>query len=814
MSTPVAAPSLRKSEAEERAALLTVTSYAVELDLAASDETFTSRTTIRLTSTGGDTFLDVKPVALRSASLDGTPLDPAGLVRGRLPLALPAGEHELVVDAVMAFRTDGEGLHHHTDPADGRRYVYGMSFMDAAPSVFACFDQPDLKAPFSFTVRAPRDWTVTGNAPGEQVEPGLWVLEESQPLSTYFVTLVAGPYHHLHDTHDGIPLGLSARQSIAEHLEADADELFTLTKQCFDELHRLFGIRYPFGAYHQAFVPEFNAGAMENPGCVTFRDPLVFTSRVTRGARIQRATTVAHEMAHQWFGNLVTPRWWDDLWLNESFAEYMGNRITADVTQYADAWVHNAHRRRQWGLVADQRPSTHPVAGNGAVDAAGALQDFDGISYAKGSSVLKQLAARVGDDVFLAGAVDHFTRHRFGNATMHDLVGSWERAGAGDLSDFVEGWLRVAGVDALAHDRGRGLVERVAPAASGPRRTHAVRVAHATPGHDWTVDDLVVPAAGGVALPVADEAAVLVDPFEDSWSLTWPDATTLAALPDLLPRTTDPLLRAGAWNALRTGVHVGEVAADDALRVVEAALGTEQDDDAVAVVGGWALGRLRAVVDDPDDLDRRVHAAAVRLLDRAAPGSTLQLAAYGLLLASATDAGVLRGALARVDLPDGVEVDEAVRWRILHRLAVLGETTATELDTELAGAPSAVARVEHARSRASLPTPEAKAWAWERFTGAARVANYEVEASGLGLWQRGQEEVTGPYVDRYLAEVGRLDEVFSGWLLPDVAEAFFPMTARDASTRDRLAALAEDEALPAPVRRRVRDLVDELGRRL
>ena len=270
----------------------------------------------------------------------------------------------------MRFRNDGEGLHRSVDPADGRHYVYGMSFMDAAPSIFACFDQPDLKAPYTFHVTAPADWVVIGNAPGSsRSSRAPWEFEQTQPLSTYFVTLVAGPYHLVRDEHDGIPLGLSARASIATDLDADADELFTMTKQCFDEFHRLFGIRYPFGDYHQAFVPEFNAGAMENPGCVTFRDPLIFSSRVTRGVRIQRATTVAHEMAHQWFGNIVTPKWWDDLWLNESFAEYMGNRVTADVTEYDDAWTHNAYARRQWGLVADQRPSTHPVAGNGAVDA-------------------------------------------------------------------------------------------------------------------------------------------------------------------------------------------------------------------------------------------------------------------------------------------------------------------------------------------------------------------------------------------------------------------------------------------------------------
>ncbi|WP_238473663.1 M1 family metallopeptidase [Nocardioides cavernaquae] len=457
--------SLEQTEAVERRALLHIAAYDVVLDLASDEATFRSITTIELTSNGGVTFLDIKPVQLHALHLDGDPLEASLLDRGRFPLDLSPGEHRIRVEATMPFRNDGEGLHRSIDPADGEAYVYGMSFMEAAPTIFACFDQPDLKAPYTFHVTAPPSWTVIGNAPGHQVEPGVWELERTQPLSTYFVTLVAGPWHVIRTEHDGVPLSLSARASIARDLDKDADELFTLTRQCFDEFHRLFGIRYPFGDYHQAFVPEFNAGAMENPGCVTFRDPLVFTSKVTRGQRIQRAVTVAHEMAHQWFGNLTTPVWWDDLWLNESFAEYMGNRVTAAVTQYDDAWTHNAFARRQWGLIADQRPSTHPVAGNGARTAAAALQDFDGISYNKGAGIVRQLNTVLGDEVFFAGAVDHFTQARFGNATMGDLVGSWERAGAGDLTAYVDGWLRTAGADTLRFDRHDSAVLRTPPAA-------------------------------------------------------------------------------------------------------------------------------------------------------------------------------------------------------------------------------------------------------------------------------------------------------------------------------------------------------------
>src|SRR3954466_15312523 len=308
-----ATQSLTRDEAVQRRGLLDVTSYDLTLDLASDTEVFGSRTVIRFRSGGGTTFLDVQPRELRAVVLDGAPLEPGGWERGRLPLTASEGEHELVVDAVMGFRTDGEGLHRAVDPADGRHYVYGMSFMDAAPSIFACFDQPDLKAPYTVHVVAPTDWVVVGNGRAEQIEPGRWELATTPPLSTYFVTLVAGPHHQAIAEPDGIRLGLEARASLARRLDDQAPEILTLTRQSFDELHRLFGIRYAFGDYHQAFVPEFNAGAMENPGCVTFRDPLVFTSRVTRNQHISRATTIAHEMAHQWFGNLVTPAWWDDL---------------------------------------------------------------------------------------------------------------------------------------------------------------------------------------------------------------------------------------------------------------------------------------------------------------------------------------------------------------------------------------------------------------------------------------------------------------------------------------------------------------------
>ena len=810
MPSPYA--SLQRTEALARRELLDLTSYDVALDLASDDATFGSVTTLRFSSRAGATFLDLKPVSLAALSLDGRPLDVDLLERGRFPLELTEGEHELVVEATMPFRNDGEGLHRSVDPADGKHYVYGMSFMDAAPTIFACFDQPDLKAPYTFHVRAPQDWVVIGNAPGRQVEKGVWEFEQSQPLSTYFVTLVAGPYHVIRDEHDGIPLGLSARASIAADLDKDAEELFTLTKQSFDELHRLFGIRYPFGDYHQAFVPEFNAGAMENPGCVTFRDPLIFTSRVTRGVRIARATTLAHEMAHQWFGNLVTPAWWDDLWLNESFAEYMGNRVTADVTEYADAWVDSAYARRQWGLVADQRPSTHPVAGNGAVDASAALQDFDGISYAKGCAILRQVNATLGDEVFFKGTIDHFESHRFGNATMHDLFASWERAGAEDMSNFTDNWLRTAGPDRIELDRAAGVVRRTPPADHPADRPHRIRAAVANTDGTWTdqvleIEDPETPFDAG-------DRPVLLDPYSDTWALLIPDKLTMDALESLLPRITDPELRAGLWSNVRSALHNAAVDPVDVLEIVVASLPVEDTEDSRRRTMAWVYGWVVPLQPDPEAAVAKLYAAAVAKLETAAPTSEEQLAAYRVAISTCTDLGVLRGWLDGTGLPDGVPLDVDLRWRVLARLATLGAVDLAELDRQLDAEPGAVARVRHAGARASLPNADAKAWAWSCFTGEVNLPNYELEAVGLGFWRGGQAELTDPYVERYFADLPDTVKRRSGWVLADAAEHFFPRTSMTRETLARCEALIADGDLDLSIRRRLVDEADTLERQL
>ncbi len=358
-------PSLTRAEALTRAALLAVDAVEVDLDLDRGQEVFGSRTTLRFTcrTPGSATFVEVRPRELHAVTLNGRAIDPASLVDGRLDLTDLEADNVLEVEATMAYSHDGQGLHRSTDPADGEDYVYGHLFLDAAPTVFACFDQPDLKAPYTVAVTAPQEWTVLGNGGATLVAPGRTELAPTPPLATYFVTVCAGPWASVRAEHDGIPLGVHARRSLEPHLREQAEHVLETTRACFDYYHRLFGIRYPFGEYHQVFVPEFNAGAMENPGCVTFRDTMIFRGAATPDQVLQRSNTIAHEMAHMWFGDLVTMTWWDDLWLNESFAEYMAYRTVCEVTEFTDAWVEFGVIRKLWGYAAERAPSTHPVAG-------------------------------------------------------------------------------------------------------------------------------------------------------------------------------------------------------------------------------------------------------------------------------------------------------------------------------------------------------------------------------------------------------------------------------------------------------------------
>jgi aminopeptidase N len=800
--------SLTRDEACARADLLRVRSYDIELDLTGVDRHFGSRTTIRFEcrEPGAATFVDVAALGLHSVTLNGTSLDPAAS-DNRLELAGLQAENELVVDAVMTYSHDGEGLHRHVDPADDRSYLYAMSFLDAGPRWFASFDQPDLKAPVRFDVRCPRDWTVAGNGPASEVEPGRWQLASNGPLATYFTTLVAGPYHEVRDEHDGIPLVLHARQSLAEHLDREAGEMFSYTKRSFDELHRLFAVRYPWGEYHQAFVPEFNAGAMENPGCVTLRDTYVFRSRVTEAERLSRGITIAHEMAHMWFGDLVTMRWWDDLWLNESFAEYLGHRVLGEP-----AWIDFGAARKPWGFTADRRPSTHPVAGNGSPDAASALNDFDGISYAKGASVLRQLALHLGDDVFVGGLRDYIKRYAESNAELADLLAAWGEAGAADIDAWSQAWLRTTGLDALAVTDGSLL-----RTSHGTPRTHSIEVVALAPDGAETARSRVSVQADRTPLDGLSGAVVLPDAADETWAKLILPAETWMRMATLLPGIADARGRVAVWNALQLAVADAELDPTDALDVVTMALPAETGAIVLARIGRWAqrtvAGTYLSDAARPGALVR-IADAMLGLCTAAAPGSGRQLAAARVAIAAAPDASLLRGWLGGAGTPDGLVVDTELRWTILERLALLGELSPAEIAAAAAADHSSSGAVHAARCRASRPDADAKADAWAAMLRDPDAPNYELYALAEGFWDPAQRELTEPYVERYFAEIAGTAALRSGWVVDRIAELAYPWAVVAEYTAAATRELLADDSLHPGIRRSVVDVGDDLGRAL
>jgi aminopeptidase N len=810
--------SITRDEAAERAELLGVDGYQVALDLTGDGPTFTSRTRIRFRCADPrrGSWVDVKPHRLTRVTLNGTPVPVETMAGGRLPLTGLAESNELVVEAQMAYSHDGEGLHRHVDPADGNVYLYAMSFLDAAPRWFACFDQPDLKAPYRFEVRCPDGWTVAGNAPATRGADGSWLLEQARPLSTYFTTLIAGPYHSIRTEHDGIALVLHARASLAEHLDRDAAELAQITADCLDEFHRLFGVRYPWGEYHQAFVPEFNAGAMENPGCVTFRDPLVFRSRATDAEHAVRASTIAHEMAHMWFGDLVTMRWWDDLWLNESFAEYLGHRVCDAVTRHR-SWVEFGIVRKAWGYTADRRPSTHPVAGNGAADAATALSDFDGISYAKGAAVLRQLGAYLGEDVFLTGLRRYFADHAFGNASLADLLAAWTAAGAADLPAWTEQWLQSSGLDTLRaeHVDGTVTVHCEPPPGTHALRRHAVTVAAFDAAGRQVAQQPALLAGPSTSVPLGrSEQLVIADSLDETWAKIAFDDAAWRALPAAVGGL-DPLPRVVVCNAMRLAVADAELAPQAALEVALAVLAIDPSDAVVGVLARWLSEVLIGRYLPPAECDAAAERLAVLLLDvatAAVPGSGLQLAAVRGYVRACADSDRLRGWLAGAAVPDGVVIDTELRWEVVRRLATLGALDVAQLDAEAAADRSTQGAVHAAACRALRPDAEAKHAAWQTIMADAGCPNYELYAIANAFWQPSQRELTAPYVERYFAEIADLAAIRSGWVLARVSEYAYPQTAADPHTVELTEALLARDDLDPGVRRSVLDAGDDLRR--
>ena len=715
MSEPMR--NLTFEEARARAALLDVHDYAVHLTLD-EGEHFASRTTVRFRSGAGRSFLELDGELLEG-DLDGRPLTQEG---NRLWLDLEEGEHTATVAARCHTTGTGEGLVRSVDPADGAVYVYGQSFLDDAQRIFACFDQPDLKATFALTVDAPESWVVRGNTRATVSERGHHEFEPTERMPPYLFSVAGGPWHGRTARHGDLELGVWCRASLEPHFEAD--EILHVTAQCLDFQQPLFGRPMPFGtSYDQVFVPDFNAGAMENAGLVTFADEyFVPRSRSTRGERRLRAQVIAHELAHMWFGNLVTMRWWDDLWLNEAFAEYMGVLTTDRATDYDGAWEDFALARKAWGYRADSLPTTHPIAGP-VPDNRAALLNFDGISYAKGASALRQLSAYLGEDVFFAGVRRYLDRHAWGNTSLADLL---DRARGGErprprrLGPVVAARVR-------HHDapdaRRRARAGRRPPA---PRARRPVRRAGRCGGSSrcrWSCR-----ARSSRSRPptwCCPTTATSPSPRCGSTSGRW----RRCARPCTPSTTRSP----GRWSGARCGTARATPSCHPATWSPRC-----WPTSRARRTPTWSAGCSPRPAPRPSrwagsaDLEAALHAHHVDV--RVEPGSDLQLVYFRAAVTTA------RGP---VPVPDGLTEDEDLRWRQLRRLAELGQVTAAELEAAHADEPSSASQNHLAYALAALPDADRKQAVWDELTGTGELPNSRGRSLAEGFWQHGQDALLG-----------------------------------------------------------------------
>ena len=850
----MAAPNLTHTAAEKRAALLTVSDYAVELDLTdgagkPGTDTFTSTTTVRFdcAQSGADSWIDLVAAKVRSAVLNGVELDVSSYrEEDGIPLPDLAARNELTVRADCRYMNTGEGLHRFVDPVDDAVYLYSQFETADAKRMFACFDQPDLKGRYQLTVTAPTDWQVVSNATvAEQTVAGNGAVTHrfatSEIMSTYLVALIAGPYAVWHDEYRDdagvIPLGIYCRASLAEFM--DSERLFTETKQGFDFYHANFGVRYQFGKYDQLFVPEFNAGAMENAGAVTFLEDYVFRSRVTKYLYERRAETVLHEMAHMWFGDLVTMRWWDDLWLNESFATWASVLCQASATEYRNAWTTFANVEKSWAYRQDQLPSTHPVAAD-IPDLAAVEVNFDGITYAKGASVLKQLVAYVGLEPFMAGLRSYFEAHKWGNATFDDLLSALERSSGRDLSDWGAQWLRTTGLNLLRPDftvapdgtfSSFAVCQGGAKPGNGELRTH--RLAVGIYDDDGSTDNSADNSADNkgrgnlvrthrVEVDVVGERTevpdlvgvprgklVLVNDDDLTYGALRLDPESLRVLVDRIADIVEPLPRTLCWSAAWEMTRDAELKARDFVALVAGGAGRDSETGVVqrlllqaqtAVSSyaepGWAAESGWPLLTD----------ALLAMARSGQPGSDAQLVAVNALTSSVLDEpklDLLAGWLAGTDELPGLVVDTDLRWRLLHALVAHGAAGEAEIAAEHERDRTSTGERQAERARALIPTQEAKERAWQLAVHDDTLPNAVSDAIISGFSHPAQRHLLTPFTERYFAEVAGVWQRRTIERAQPVVLGLFPSWAVDKATVEAADVWLGDESHPPALRRLV-----------
>lgn len=806
---------ITRAEAADRSTLLHSHSYEVLLDLTQPGDTFISTTTATFDcrTPGESSWIDLIAPSVRSVVLNGTELDVATVVSGaRIALPNLQAANTVVITADCAYMNTGEGLHRFVDPVDNETYLYTQFESADARRMYACFEQPDLKATFQLSVIAPDHWKVISNAVSPEPSSlgggkARWDFPASLRMSTYITALVAGPYYEVRDSYTGTfgtyPLGVFCRASLAEFL--DPDDIFLITKQGFEFFEKQFGVAYPFGKYDQLFVPEFNAGAMENAGCVTFLEDLVFRSRVTDAAYEQRANTILHELAHMWFGDLVTMTWWDDLWLNESFAEWAAHYANVHATRFTDAWTSFSNQRKAWAYRQDQLPSTHPIAAD-MTDLDAVRVNFDGITYAKGASALRQLVAWVGEPEFLAGIHEYFTKHAWGNTQLDDLLVELEKGSGRDLSGWTQEWLRTSGVNLMrpliAVDA-NGNYASVAieqeppssPAGIAPTlRSHrmAIGLYDVVGGVLTRRDRLELDVVGartdvtsliGVKQPdllLLNDDDLTFTKFrldERSWK------TAVAHLGDIDSSLARALIWGAAWDMTRDA----EVSTGDFLDLVISGIEKESD---VGVVQG-VLRQLKAAIDQfsaPENRAayvRRIAAALLEFARRAEPGSDHQLAFTRSFISSAgtdDELAILTGLLDGSVVWPGLAVDTDLRWSLIQRLVTVGRFGDTEIDSELVRDDTATGRRQAAVARAARPTDAAKAQAWADITERTDLPNAILEATIGGFMHPDQIELLTPYRDAYFEILGEMWKSRTNETATNITVGLYPFLLVDDTT--------------------------------
>ncbi|MGW4895458.1 aminopeptidase N [Kitasatospora sp. NPDC004240] len=829
---------LTREEARTRAALLHVDAYDIELDLGSARDggNFRSTTVVRFTATtpGAATFIDLVAPGVEEIVLNGERLPVDSFADSRIPLPDLRAENELRVVADCAYTNTGEGLHRFVDPVDGETYLYTQFEVPDARRVFASFEQPDLKAAFTFTVTAPKGWAVVSNSPtpvpAGEGDTQVWKFEPTPRMSTYVTALIAGPYVGVFDAYekDGrkVPLGVYCRPSLREFLDADA--IFEVTRQGFDFFEEKFDFAYPFAKYDQLFVPEFNAGAMENAGAVTLRDQYVFRSKVTDAAYEARAATILHELAHMWFGDLVTMEWWDDLWLNESFATFAEAVCQAEApgSRWPHSWTTFANQMKTWAYRQDQLPSTHPIMAD-IRDLEDVQVNFDGITYAKGASVLKQLVAYVGQDAFFKGVQAYFKRHAWGNTRLSDLLGALEEASGRDLKTWSKAWLETAGINVLHPSivlNTDGEIEsftvlQEAPALPAGAKGEAVLRPHriAIGLYELTDGKLVrtdrieldvdgprteVPELVGRHRPTV----VLLNDDDLSYAKVRLDEDSLAAVTEHLGAFTDSLPRALCWASAWDMTRDGELATRDYLALALSGLARETDIGVVQSVHRQVKLALDAYA-DPNWREQglaRWAEAAEEALRAAEPGSDHQLAwARALASVARTDGqlGLLAGLLDGTAEIKGLAVDTELRWTLLVRLAATGRADEAAIAAELARDNTAAGQEHAATCRAARPTAEAKAQAWASVVESDKLTNYVQEAVIAGFQQADQRELLAPYTAKYFAAVKGVWESRSHEISQQIIVGLYPAFQVEQATLDATDAWLES-AQPAPALRR------------